>query len=175
MRKTALGAASVLAALWLAGAVQAQEMGGDPPDELILVDPLPGDGLCDEGCLPVDVGVTDGSGDDEIIVIDDGWTDDRWTDDGWTDDGWTDEGWTDEGWTDEGGEDGGLAEGDPEVMYDTASDCGGCEMQSFGGAPRGPTSAAPSRNAAVPDFGPDLCIDHPPALNWICDWQVGRK
>lgn len=170
MGKTMMGAASVLAALWLAGAVQAQDMeDGDPGDWLILVDPVPGDGLCEDGCLPVDDGwVSDGvGGDGEIIVIDDGWTDDGSIGSG--DDLPADE---------VTGEDGGdwvPVEGDPEVMYDTSSDCGGCEMQSFGGVPRGPVSAPVAHKAIGPDFGPDLCIDHPPALDWICNWQVGRK
>ncbi len=190
-----LGAATMVASLLLATALWAEDQsgGGDSSGEpvvvddpgLILVDP-PADGVCEPDCA---------------ITIDDGWVDEGTggIDDGWVGDGSAGAGGpVDDGIVDDGilvddgtsGEDGGMIDGTvdggvivddgglPVIYYaDGGSDCGGCEMQSAAGgpAPGAVSGVGRHRAGAVPGQrparGPDLCIDHPPALNWICDWQ----
>lgn len=106
-----------------------------------------------------DVVVDDSGSDGELVIEDENWIEDEDT-------------------MNAGGggsNDGDTSGEDPEYL-EMVSDCGDCEMQTFGGM-----GGQPELDYAVPDLnggrdtfvlGPDVC-DQPGSIGWLCDWQKG--
>ena len=75
-----------------------------------------------------------------------------------------------------GGYEAGEGDGEYPEYLEMVSDCGGCEMQTFGGM-----GGQPELDNVTPDLsserdifvlGPDVC-EQPGSIGWLCDWQKG--
>lgn len=191
-RVLVVGAASVVAALLLSSALRAEDRveGVDSGavlqvDEgtqgndggLIAVDPGVPD-ACEGDCAPGGDGIDSGGdagGDDGVTDGGDGTGDGGWSDDG-SGGGEADGDGTSADGSVDGGSDGGDAL--PDGIFTINGDCIDCDAVPMAEGPRA-GGVAPAMHRARHGTGgtgplgrgPDLCVDHPPALDWICNWQ----
>lgn len=199
-RVLVMGAASVVAALLLSSGLRAEDQAegvdsgavlrvddGTSGDDggLIAVDPgVPID--CEGDCAPGGDGIDSGGdagGDDGVTDGGDGTGDEGWTDDGSGDDQSADDGTSADG-TDGGAQDGSAGDGStggdavPDGIFTINGDCIDCSAAPMAEGPRA-GGVAPALHRANHGMGgtgplgrgPNLCVDHPPALDWICNWQ----
>lgn len=116
------------------------------------------EGAGDDPFEYVDVGGGDSDG--ELVIEDEGWiVDDETMNAGGG-----------------GGDETGEGDGAYPEYEEMVSDCGGCEMQTFGGTGGQPElenlTPAPGSERETFVLGPDVC-EQPGSIGWLCDWQKG--